>query len=176
MEVVRSYTRHILKKHELRQDSPRPGESIPTPMEKPPVEDEDALFGLRDAVLISSKGFHGRSSVAMRENGCIELFAGRAAGIRIDPNGKIVLIADKMVLAATTLEIATAPDGIVWNGEVPFQKPSLQGTTATGIPVTVFAHSPSDPMGRPAKGILAVAPSANPVKSVEQWLAEVLHQ
>lgn len=156
------------------RSEPAPGENKAVPYTPYPVEDPSVLFGLRDVALLSQPGLHGISSVAVRENGCIELFAGKSCGMRIDPNGKITLIADKMVLAASSLDIATSPEGITWNGEIPFQKPALQGVTATGTPVTVFAYSPNDPLDRPAKGILTMAPSSRLLKSVEEWFAEVI--
>lgn len=153
---------------------PEPGENKAVPYEPYPVEDEGALFGLRDVALVGEPGKFGISSVAVRENGCIELFAGKSCGIRIDPNGRIVLLADEIVLAASSLDISTSPEGITWNGEVPFQKTMLRGFTDAGVPVTVFAHSLNEPLTKIAKGIVVMGAANKIAKSVEEWFAEVL--
>jgi len=171
-DEFKAYAKELLGREEDKK--PAPGENRAVPYPRYPVEDEDTLFGPYDAALVSRPGLHGISSVAVRENGCIELFAGKACGIRIDPSGKIVLIADKMVLAASSLDLATSPEGITWNGEAPFQKPTLQGVTAAGVPVTVFAHSPNEPPSKFAKGILVMSPFKGFFKTVEEWFAEVL--
>src|SRR5690606_24271540 len=91
-----------------RQDGPAPGENKAVPYKAYPVTDPESLFRLWAVALQGRPGLHGVSSVAVRENGCIELFAGKSCGIRIDPNGKTTVIADKLVLASSALEIATS--------------------------------------------------------------------
>lgn len=171
-DEFKAYVKELLGREEDKK--PAPGENRAVPYPRHPVEDEDALFGPYDAALVSRPGLHGISSVAVRENGCIELFAGKSCGIRIDPNGRIVLLADEIVLAASSLDISTSPEGITWNGEVPFQKTMLRGFTDAGVPVTVFAHSLNEPLTKIAKGIVVMGAANKIAKSVEEWFAEVL--
>jgi len=57
-----------------------------------------------------------KSSVKLRDDGCIDLFAGQGLGIRIDPNaGSVNVFADKFNVWSSTTSIHTNDNDFMWN-------------------------------------------------------------
>lgn len=96
---------------------------------------------IEEPAIINSniKDINGYSpTVICRENGCIELFAKRGLGIRIDPNlNSIELIADNIKLHSNVTDLYSSPFmGIRWNKQPLNLQSQLYGMSPSG-PVTV---------------------------------------
>lgn len=109
---------------------------------------ERSAYRRYDRALIGQSIDGSASSVAVREEGTIELFTGNGIGIRIHPQlESITLFAPRMQIYADELDIQTRPLGFRWNQFPLNLKPWFTGASPAG-PVTTegsllpYSHLP----------------------------------